>query len=260
MANDKRVELIGIDYHAQGTNDGLCVYYSACTLLATLVPEKRKVLGAGDRVRRAGFRTKDPILAAAAAKESNTPKHLQVAAALTKWFFDGFDLENVVGLMNTAAREYTETDTSFLYFGKGTHDKKNAERGRRSLDDGLPFMLAWNSRAYGDHCAAVTGYRFDGDNTWFTLADPGGWDRHSWAELTAHGRNIEMILPNPEAFPEHRPDVEEWEEDPDGEIKKHGVYRWWPTAGANGDCDWVEIKSLFHVAQQTAGRPEKKAG
>lgn len=243
MAHHPTVYLMGLPDYKQGSHDGLCVYYSACMMLASLYPEMHVEFGRGDRKRRASVVTYDPLFEQAS-KGDDTSK------SLADWFYRGKHLCSVVEHLNAVVAERYGTPRLFIHGGaeKYCRDETRFKSIKESIDEGLPVMLAWTTRDLGEHCVLVRGYTV-GQKRWLHVRDPGGGDDICWdtlVELSSDG--VEYILPQSVLFAGARPDKLCYRIDGENEIRERGVWRYWPSRRMNGGCEYRLLQDVFEEA------------
>jgi hypothetical protein len=244
MANHPTVYLRGLPVYRQGSNDRLCVYYSACMMLAALYPELEADFGRGDRKRYASIVHGDPLFKQAS-------KNDDPAKALADWFYRGEDPAEAVKYMNAIARNHHDTDKLFEYMGKGKFKETKLKTIHAAIDEGLPVMLSWGTRDMGDHCVVVYGYT-KGQKNWLYVNDPGGggseicWE--TLAELAPESGAIGLIVPQSEFFTGARPDKVCYETTPAQELREKDVWRYWPSKEHGGRCTYQRLRDLFTEA------------
>jgi hypothetical protein len=155
------VRLAGIALRQQGTHDSFCAYYAAAMLLCSLRPEFEPLFEA-DHV------SKDPLLA-------NLPRRGALDRVVAEWLTRGVHVSRVCQALNRACVRsgVSGVETRFAYRSLA-RSAGGAARLRRLVDQGLPSVLAWESRELGDHTVVVIGYeRLERTKSqWLRLLDP----------------------------------------------------------------------------------------
>jgi hypothetical protein len=155
------VRLAGIALRQQGTHDSFCAYYAAAMLLCSLRPEFEPLFEA-DHV------SKDPLLA-------NLPRRGHLDRIVADWLTRGVHVSRVCQALNRAcARSGVGTVRTRFAYRSFARSTDGAARLRRLVDQGLPCVLAWESRELGDHTVVVIGYeRLERSRSqWLRLLDP----------------------------------------------------------------------------------------
>jgi hypothetical protein len=238
--DQKDVYVIGYPEYRQGSHDGLCVYYSAAMMLGSIFPDSRPLFGEGDRVRKAGIVTRDPLFQHFEAREPTRGS----GKGVCDWYFRGKELADVVPALNDAAASFGVKE-AFSYHGKGAWSDKTFRRIRSAIDDGLPVILGWQSREYGNHCVLVEGYSVPSRRRWLMVNDPGaGRDAICWEDLNGRGtaQYVELVTPDGSRIPGPRLDKISVKRGPAGDIKEFAVRRKMP--GGGGTWRWEDIKEL----------------
>ncbi|MCY3627466.1 MAG: hypothetical protein OXG88_07495 [Gammaproteobacteria bacterium] len=163
------VELLNVPHYRQGSFDGLCCYYTGAMMLVTLFPEYEKQFGslrsASKSPRVAKSNSADPLISNYKPNESDDRK------ALATWFHQGEHVRNATTILNRVMKR-DDKSTRFRCLDRGSYAKTFREEIAGSINLGLPVMLSWSTRDYGDHAILVTGY-WEGHERWFYINDPG---------------------------------------------------------------------------------------
>ena len=181
--NLERVRLMNVPHYKQGDWDGLCVYYSGAMMIAALYPKLESWFGWAESFSNGQYRIEDPLIsnyvgtAKRGKSSSKSQKHRNI---LARWFYLGEDMINLVRTMNNVV-EKEDFDTRFEVREETAHDNTFTEI-TRSIDDGLPVILSWDTEDFGCHAVVVVGYKL-GQQRWFLLNDPGGSQQISWENL-----------------------------------------------------------------------------
>lgn len=156
------MRLLGIRLREQGTHDSFCAYYAAAMLLCTLRPEFDEEFDAV-HVKR------DPLF-------RNLPRRGTLEHTVADWLTTGVKFAPLAKSLDAACGGSTRF--------RATREGFNARalvRLRRTVDEGLPCVLGWESRELGNHTVVVAGY--DGTD-WLRVLDPTGkMDLLEWSQL-----------------------------------------------------------------------------
>ena len=173
-AKGTAVELLNVPMYGQGEFDGLCAYYTGAMMLATLFPDYYVEFGRATS-RAVKSMSRDPLMRHYGAEDDRI--------TLARWFHHGETIEKVVQLLNRNMK-WEEVSTRFKcdYMDRGD---RTFDRIARSVDEGLPVMLGWDTEDYGCHAVLATGY-WIGQEKWLNVNDPGGVSKAvSWNSLKA---------------------------------------------------------------------------
>lgn len=168
------VELLNVPRYGQGAFDSLCAYYTGAMMLATLFPEYAVEFGKA-MPRATKYMSLDPLI-----REYGSEDNRKV---LARWFYHGESIEKVVRILNANMGLLSDA-TRFTYMEMDRRERTFDDTIVRSVDEGLPVMLGWNTEDYGCHAVLVTGY-WIGKEKWLKTADPGGATEVSWNSVKA---------------------------------------------------------------------------
>ena len=173
-AKGTAVELLNVPMYGQGMFDGLCAYYTGAMMLATLFPEYAGEFGRATS-KAVKSMSRDPLIRNYGAKDDRV--------ALAKWFHHGETIDTVVQLLNRLMK-WEEVSTRFKCDPMDRRDR-TFDWVARSVNEGLPVMLGWNTEDYGCHAVLATGY-WIGREKWLMVNDPSGSNEAvSWNSLKA---------------------------------------------------------------------------
>ena len=206
------MELLSVPRWTQGAFDGLCAYYTGAMMLATLVPEYEAEFGRAT-TNAVRSMSRDPLFRQYGGDEDDR-------VVVARWFHRGENIDKVVAILNRNMR-YEGLATRFEYLEMDLRNRP-FERIKRSIDDGLPVMLGWDTEDYGCHAVLVTGYWL-GREKWLTVNDPGGANSEvSWDSLKVQRKRpgkfevgvcVNHVGPRPmKSITDDRmiPDVHQW--------------------------------------------------
>ena len=178
--NAQQVELLNVPHYRQGQFDGLCLYYAGAMMLASLYP--RYSWNFGELVRKPGMRNKahDPIFRHYAGEYREEKPGSDDRYVLARWFFEGAHVTELSNTLNNCIKQSGET-TRFHAREKKTN-KATFFAIAESIDVGLPVLLGWNTKDYGNHAVLVIGY-WHGKDDWLLFNDPSGDTQISWQVL-----------------------------------------------------------------------------
>lgn len=173
-------------------------------MLASLYPRYSRDFG--ELVRKTGTRNKahDPLIRHYAGEYREEKPGSDDRYVLARWFFEG---EYVAELSNTLNNFMKQSGEASKFRAR---DRKPNDATffaiADSIDVGLPVLLGWNTKDYGDHAVLVTGY-WHGKDDWLLLNDPSGDTQISWQVLgTAAKGKLEVLKCRPKTHAGPRPD------------------------------------------------------
>ena len=166
------MKLLNVPQYYQGTFDGLCAYYTGAMMLSALFPEYSQQFGQAKGQRATKHMSIDPLI-------SDDRKDDRMN--LSSWFYHGRNIEDVVKTLNRLMKE-DKKSTQFNLKLATRSDSTFKNMIKKSIDDGLPVMLGWDTEDYGCHAVLVTGY-WIGKERWLMTNDPSGPVEVNWESL-----------------------------------------------------------------------------
>ena len=149
-------------------------------MLASLYPRFSRDFG--ELVKKSGLRKRahDPLIRHYVGEYRAARPGKDDRYVLARWFFEG---EYVTALSETLNNVMKESNEGTRF---DSHDRDASSETfwaiAKSIDNGLPVILGWNTADYGNHAVLVTGY-WHGVDDWLLLNDPGGDTEISWQVL-----------------------------------------------------------------------------
>lgn len=206
------VRLVGIRLRVQGTHDSFCAYYAAAMLLCSLRPEMDDEFDATHVAR-------DPLF-------RNLPRSRRTSLdrAVADWLTAGVHFGPLARSLNAACGRGTRFRAERVRWGERVLD-----RLRRSVDQGLPTVLGWESVELGNHTVLVVGYDTSARETsrrWLRVLDPTGkLDVLEWGQIADVARAPADLIwcTRHDGF---RPDRMIVDRDAEGEHVASRIERW----------------------------------
>jgi len=158
----KYTRLIGLPHYRQGPDDGLCLFYSASMLLASLWPKYRmRISTAFKSGSLFHLKSGHPIIRALHRKFRGDELH----AAIGRWVSGGYAMSDAADLLNDVVGEdFFRYEKVRLRAARGAIRKAVLPRALQELlDQGLPFIVAGShgESALTGHAGLAVGYAWE---------------------------------------------------------------------------------------------------
>jgi len=222
----------------QGTLDSLCGYYSAAMLMEVLFPQIGGLLRQVAAGKRGIKKSYDPILNALAEVRRTTSEK-----ALAAWFYGGIEFKELATVLNRAIRGVGLREEWFVY--RRVTKSTPFSRLVGPLEQGLPFVLGWDTTDFNKHAVLVKGYSSFGKLRFLSVEDPSGeLKRISFEDvLESSTHPMQVVAVRNEVYKGDRPDRVVFVNG------REQVERWWCVDGVVNYFDLDELRKLVFMGE-----------